>query len=296
MRRLSCPVPILLAASIAATTPAFAHEGESHGAGWALTPPVILPLLASALLYGFGYWRLRKRSGLGRSALRRDALLFGAGWLTLAGALVSPLHEAGERSFTLHMIEHEILMLVSALLLVAARPGAAFLWAFPTAVRQSLGSAGRWPLWHVLADPFVATSLQAVAIIGWHVPWLFDLALRLEGWHVAQHLSFIGTSLLFWWAMIHPRTGRGGYLVSALCLFVTSMVGGGLGALMALADSPWYAGYAALGMTPSGLTPQQDQQLAGLLMWVPGGLYHLAAALWFLSRALQEGRHAVPTA
>jgi cytochrome c oxidase assembly factor CtaG len=296
MRRLTRLILGPAALWLAAPAPAFAHEGESHGAGWTLTPWVTLPLLATALLYLVGYLRLRQRSGRGRPSRRQDAWLFAAGWLTLAGALVSPLHEGGERSFTLHMIEHEILMLVSALLIVASRPGAALLWAFPPRVRQGFGAAGRWPLWHVLTDPFVATALQAVAIIGWHVPWLFDLALRNEGWHVAQHLSFIGTGLLFWWAMIHSRTGRGGYLVSALCLFVTSMVGGGLGALMTLADSPWYAGYAALGMTPAGLTPEQDQQLAGLLMWVPGGLYHLVAALWFLSRALQEGRHAVPTA
>jgi cytochrome c oxidase assembly factor CtaG len=289
MRRFA--VLLLLATS----APVLAHDGESHGAGWTLAPLVILPLLLTVLLYAIGALRLRQRSGLGRPALKRDVLLFAAGWLTLAGALVSPLHQAGERSFTLHMIEHEILMLVSALLLVAARPGAAFLWAFPAGLRQALGGASRWGIWRALTDPFLATGLQAAAIIVWHVPRLFDLAVRSEGWHVVQHLSFISSALIFWWAMIHPRAGRAGYLVSALCLFVTSMVGGGLGALMALSGSPWYASYAALGMTPAGLTPQEDQQLAGLLMWIPGGLYHLAAALWFLFRALQEGRHVVPS-
>lgn len=294
MRRLTLLAPIAGAAFAAG--PALAHEGEAHGPGWTLTPTVTLPLILTALLYVVGFVRLRRRSGRGRAALSRDALIFALGWLTLAGALVSPLHEGGERSFTLHMIEHEILMLVSALLLVAARPGAVFLWAFPTSARRAFGAAGRWPLWRVLTEPFVATSLQAAAIVGWHVPWLFDRALDSEGWHIAQHLSFVATALFFWWAMIHPRDGRGGYLVSALCLFLTSMVSGGVGALMTLSNSPWYAGYAALGMTLTGLTPQQDQQLAGLLMWIPGGLYHLAAALWFLSRAFQEGRHAVPTA
>ena len=179
-------------------------------------------------------------------------------------------------------------MLVSALLLVASRPGAVMLWAFPPPLRRGLGGVGRWPVWPVLTDPFVATAIQAVAIVGWHVPWLFDLALRHEGWHVAQHLSFLFSALLFWWAMLHGR-GRAGALVSALCLFVTSMVGGGVGALMALASSPWYEAYATLGATPAGLSPQQDQQLAGLLMWIPGGLYHLAAALWFLGRAFRDG-------
>ena len=126
----------------------------------------------------------------------------------------------------------------------------------------------------------------------WHVPVLFELALASDGWHIAQHLSFVVTALLFWTAMLDPRRLRAGTGVAIGCLFVTAIVGGTLGALMALSDSPWYASYIALGMTPFGLSPQQDQQLAGLLMWIPGGLYHLAAALWFLTRGLNEGNHA----
>jgi putative membrane protein len=274
--------------------PAAAHDGHDH-AGWTLSPSVTLPLLLIVALYALGTVRIWQRSRRGRGSLRRDSVRFGVGWLTMAGALVSPLHQAGERSFTLHMIEHEILMLVATLLLVAARPGAAMLWAFPVRTRQALGAAGRWSVWRALADPFVATSIQAVVIVGWHMPALFDLALRQEAWHVVQHISFVSSALLFWWAMLYGSAGRAGALVSALCLFLTSMVGGGLGALMALANSPWYEAYAALGMTPAGLTPQQDQQLAGLLMWIPGGLYHLAAALWFLTLSLNEGNHATQT-
>ena len=84
--------------------------------------------------------------------------------------------------------------------------------------------------------------------------------------------------------------------MAAICLFATSMIGGGVGALMALDASPWYAEYARLGMTPFGLTPAEDQQLAGVIMWVPGGLFHLAAALVFLARGLAPERlnHGVP--
>jgi putative membrane protein len=287
----------LLVLLVLVAAPALAHDGEDHGIGWTFSPLVLVPLLLAAALYAIGFMRLWNRSDLGRSGLRRDAIRFALGWLTLAGALVSPLHEAGEVSFAMHMIEHEIIMLVSALLLVAGRPGAVFLWAFPAGPRRTLGSAGRWGLWRILTDPFVATTIQALAIIVWHVPWLFDLTLRSDGWHIAQHLSFIGSALLFWWAMLHSRTGRAGDLIAALCLFLTSMIGGGLGALMAFAASPWYPAYAAMGMSPIGLTPVEDQQLAGVIMWVPGGLYHLAAALWFLLRGLREseGSHAVPS-
>lgn len=275
------------------STPAAAHDGHEH-AGWTLSPSVLLPLALAALLYAIGLARLWRRAARGRAQLRRGAILYALGWLSLTGALVSPLHEAGERSFTPHMIEHEIIMLVSALLFVAARPGVPLLWAMPDGVRQRLAGAGRWTLWRVLADPFVATALQSALIVAWHAPSLFDRALRNEGWHIAQHISFLVAALLFWRAMLYARPGRGGAFVAAACLFVTSMIGGGLGALMSFAHSPWYEAYASLGMTPSGLTPEQDQQLAGLVMWVPGGLYHLAAALWFLGRAVGEsGENAV---
>jgi len=280
---------LLPAVLAVAATPAFAHEGHDHEAGWTLAPSVVLPLLLAALLYAIGFARLWRRAERGRGALRRGALLYACAWLSLAGALVSPLHEAGERSFTPHMIEHEIIMLLSALLFVAARPGVPLLWALPDGLRQRLAGTGRWPLWRMLADPFVATALQAAVITAWHAPSLFDRALRSEPLHILQHISFLAAALLFWRAMLHGRTGRSGAFVAAACLFVTSMIGGGLGALMTFAHSPWYQAYASLGMTPAGLTPEQDQQLAGLIMWVPGGLYHLAAALWFLGRAMGEG-------
>ncbi|MBB3474701.1 cytochrome c oxidase assembly factor CtaG [Sphingomonas sp. BK345] len=110
---------------------------------------------------------------------------------------------------------------------------------------------------------------------------------------MAQHLSFLVTALLFWTAMLHRRTPGG---MAALCLVVTAIVSGALGALMAYATTPWYVGYASLGMAPFGLTPAEDQQLAGLLMWVPGGLVHAGAALVLMRRLLTDAapkaRHA----
>jgi putative membrane protein len=281
---------------------ASAHGGHEHAAGvpgWTLDPSVTFPLLIAALLYAIGFARLWRRSTLGRASLRRDGLTFAGGWTVLAGALVSPLHEAGERSFTMHMIEHELIMLVAALLLVAAKPGAAFLWAFPLRARQALGGTARAPWagasWRFFTAPVTATALQGAAMWLWHMPALFDRALAGKGWHIAQHASFLVTALLFWWAMIHARGGRHGYGVSTVCLFVTSLIGGALGALMAFSTSPWYAGYAALGMTPFGISPAEDQQLAGLVMWIPGGLVHAGAALYFLYKWLNgsEARNVV---
>lgn len=274
-------------------TPALAHGGHDHVIGWTFDAQIFAPLLLALALYAVGFLRLWTRSGGGRSGLARRGLTFLAGWTTLALALLSPLHEGGERSFALHMIEHELVMLPAALLLVAARPGPVLLWSLPALGRRWFGAPARWSLWHVLADPVVATCIQGVALVGWHLPFAFDRALRSEAWHTAQHISFLASALLFWWAMLRGREG-GDRLTAAACLFVTSLVGGALGALMSLASSPWYSAYAAMGATPLGLSPVQDQQLAGLIMWVPGGLFHLGAALLLAYRALRRGSSGQP--
>lgn len=290
MRRLLLALPLALMAA----APALAHNAGAVPPivpGWTLDPWVIVPLLISAGLYAFGFSRLYARSGGGRARLVRSATLYAGGWAVLALAVVSPLHQAGERSFAAHMVEHELLMLAAAPLLVASRPVAIFLWAFPPQARQALGGVGRqsWftAPWRALTEPITATLVQAAALWLWHAPTLFDAALASDGWHVAQHLSFLVSALLFWSAMLDGRGARALGL-AALCLFATSVVSGALGALMAFSQSPWYQGYAALGLAPFGLTPVEDQQLAGLLMWIPGGLVHAGAALILLSRLLRE--------
>jgi cytochrome c oxidase assembly factor CtaG len=274
----------LIFAALLAASPAAAHGDAADHIGWTLDASVTVPLLLAAILYAVGLARLYSRARGGRAVLRRRAWLYTAGWLILSGALVSPLHEAGERSFTFHMIEHELLMLPAALLLVAARPGPALLWGLPRRLRRLAASAARLSLWRLLSETITATAIQALVIWGWHMPGPFDLALRHEGWHIVQHLCFVLSALLFWWAMLNRTTET----LAALCLFATSMIGGALGALMALSASPWYAAYAAMGMTPFGLGPAEDQQLAGLIMWIPGGLFHLCAALVFLARWLSR--------
>ena len=261
------------------------HGGKSHSPGWTLDPSITVPLILIALIYAIGFVRLRRRAGRGREEINRQGWLFAAGWLIAAGAIVSPLHEAGERSFTFHMIEHELLMLPATLLLVAARPGPVLLWGLPRVLRQAFAAVARVSVWRYLSDPVTATAIQALAIWLWHVPGPFDLALRNEGWHIVQHLCFVTSALLFWWAMLH----RASEALAAMCLFVTTLIGGALGALMALSTSPWYPAYAALGLMPFGLSAAEDQQLAGLIMWVPGGLFHLVVALVFVARWLSRG-------
>ncbi|HYG05758.1 MAG TPA: PQQ-dependent catabolism-associated beta-propeller protein [Stenotrophomonas sp.] len=296
---MSVAVRTCLSSVLALCTLAWPGLALAHGAGpveglpWTFDPWVLAPLLLSLALYALGYLRLRRRMRQHRG-LDRKAVCFAAGWLVLAGSLVSPLHAAGERAFAAHMLEHELLMLVAAPLLVLSRPIGVWLWAFGHRPRLWLARLGTRAVvvlpWRALTRPLVATGLQAAVLWLWHVPVAFDLALSHSGWHVVQHLCFLCSALLFWWAMLTAPARRAGVVVA--CLFFTSLVSGALGALMAFSRGPWYAGYSALGLDAFGLSPAEDQQLAGLLMWVPGGLVHAAAGIWMLARGLQRPQRA----
>lgn len=287
------PVKRLAAAVMLAVpaTAALAHAGHEHrpAPGWEFDPLVVVPLMLALHVFAVGQWRLRKRSKISR----RRSWLFLGGWAVLALSLVSPLHQGGERSFTLHMIEHELIMLVATLLLAASAAGGILAWGLPATLRRALGGSWKAPLaalWRTLTEPITATIVQGIVLWAWHAPALFDRALDSAAWHAAQHLSFVAASLLFWVAMLDHR--RGGYLLSVACLFLTSLIEGALGALMSLSQSPWYSAYAAMGVSGIGLDPTTDQQLAGLIMWIPGGPVHGAAALALLYRWLSTSEKA----
>jgi cytochrome c oxidase assembly factor CtaG len=283
------PLALIVLAFLAA--PASAHGAHGDSIGWTLDPVLLVPLGLALAIYIAGWLRLAKRA----SARPKGAGLFVSGWSVLTLSLISPLHEAGERSFTMHMIEHELIMLVATLLLAMSGSGGIMAWGLPRPLRLSLGGSWKSPLrrlWIRLTEPVTATAIQAIVLWLWHAPPLFDRALESMGWHIAQHACFFASSLLFWWAMLHPR--RSSYGVSAACLFATSLIGGALGAPMSLSSSPWYADYAAMGMTGIGLDPVDDQRLAGLIMWIPGGLVHGLAAVALFYRWLKsaEDSHA----
>jgi putative membrane protein len=266
--------------------PARAHGGEAHiwdyAATWTSDLRVIIPLYATAILYLIGTRRVWARAGTGRGVRYRQAFCFWAGWVVLALALLSPLHWLAERLFTAHMVEHEIIMAIAAPLLVLARPGGAILWALPAAWRVRLGGAAKSPAiawtWRWHTDPLVATILHGVAIWAWHVPALFEAAVANAFLHWLQHLSFLITGLLFWWALFFGRARGRGFGAAAVYLFATATHTGFLGVLLTLSKTSWYPVQTAFA-AEWGLTPLEDQQLAGLVMWVPAGMIYAGAAL-----------------
>ncbi|KAF1047439.1 cytochrome c oxidase assembly protein [Xylophilus sp.] len=240
----------------------------------------MLLLAAAALAYGAGLLRLLRRSGRGRRLLRALAGAFAGGWLALAGAFASPLDGLSEWLFAAHMLQHEALMIVAAPLLVLGRPLAVGLWALPRRLRTALGRLPRAPAaarcWAAASGPLGAWVLHGLALWVWHVPRFFEAALRHPGLHWVQHASFLGSAVLFWWSVLGRGGPQGG--AALLSLFTTMVHTAALGALLTLAPALWYPIYlepaAALGMDPL-----RDQQVGGLIMWVPAGLAYVLAGL-----------------
>jgi putative membrane protein len=260
-----CPYFLLAA-------PVQAHvitTGQPTPLSWGAEPWVLVCLLLSLGFYVAGLLKLWPRQALGRKAILVRAGWFAAGWLAMVAALASPLDPAGSMMFSAHMVQHELLMIVAAPLLVMGQPFGPWLWALPAAWRKGVGRAVHWRPWAVVWDHFAALWV-------WHAPPLFQAALHSETVHAWQHASFLFPALLFWWAVLGARGPKLG--PALVYLFTTMMHTGALGALFALSATVWYPAYGD-GPLAFGLTPVEDQQLGGLIMWVPGGLAYVIAGL-----------------
>jgi putative membrane protein len=189
------------------------------------------------------------------------------------------------------MTQHEILMLVAAPLLVLGRPLLPFLWGLPLSWRRRVGGWGkpRWVQggWYILTNPLVAWAVHAGTLWLWHAPSLFQATLDNELVHTLQHLSFLASALPFRWTLVRGRPGTMGYGAAVLSVFTTSIHSGALGALLTFASTPWYPAYAQT-TAAWGLTPLEDQQIGGLIMWIPAGVVYLVAGLALFARWLRD--------
>jgi putative membrane protein len=263
---------------------------------WSFEPAVVIGLALTGGMYIHGLLRMWGNAGGGRGVQHWEATAFGAGWIVLALALLSPLHHWGETLFSAHMAQHELLMALAAPLLILGRPLVPFVWALPIRWRRRAGEWAMIPparnIWRVLSLPLVAWTLHAVAIWIWHAPPLFDATLHSNLIHSLQHLSFLGTGLLFWWTVLRGSHGRLARPGAVVYLFSTALHTTVLGALLTFSSRVWYPLYAT-GAGGWGLTPLEDQQLAGLIMWVPAGLAYLIASLAIVGSWLKEPANAV---
>ncbi len=261
---------------------------ETVWGAWNGDPLLLLGLLGAAGLYARGVYQVWRRAGVGSGVRRWQVAAFGGGVGALVVALVSPLEAVAGALFSAHMVQHLILILGAAPLLVLGAPLYVCLWGLPLRWRTSLAGWVDAPplrsLWHGLSHPLAVWGLYAATMWGWHAPPLFNAALHNDVIHEVEHLSFLFAAMAYCWVLLRPmgrrRLSRG---VGILYLFTTSAHGSLLGVLIAFAPSPWFAHYVDTAPV-WGLSPLQDQQLAGLIMWIPVGMAYagVAAVLFVL--------------
>src|SRR5437870_1961335 len=242
---------------------------------WVFDPISLACLIVSGALYVAGVSRRWVRAGRGCGVRPWQIGAFAAGWLALVVALLSPVAAISDFLFSVHMTQHEILILVAAPLLMLGRPIVPFLWALSPRWRVRLGSwsRSRWwrAVWKALTGPLLVCLLHGLALWAWHLPALYQAALGSAAIHATEHMCFLGTACLFWWALIHGRYGRLGYGIAVFYVFITTIHSGALGAFMTLSSRAWYP-YYENAAAPWGVNAVEDQQLAGLIMWVPAGI------------------------
>lgn len=236
-------------------------------------------VLLAGVLFGSAVLAYRGfQAAVHRTRTKRDAVLFAIGWLTLVAALLSPIDVYGEVAFSVHMLQHVLLMNLGVPLMLLANPAHYIPAGTPNLARAWSATRLRPPLrrlWLRATAVSPAFVINAVVIWIWHYPPIHDWALVTPSAHVLQHLSFTAGAVVFW-AAIWRAAGRARAGLAILSLFATAIHTGILGAFLTFSARTWYVGYTPLEI---GLDPVADQQLAGAIMWIPGGFSYTIAAL-----------------
>jgi putative membrane protein len=245
---------------------------QSVLAEWSPPIAVDVAIFLTAVVYFRGWLALRRASPAIFNA--KHLITFLGGMLSLWIAIGSPLAAFDESSLSVHMVQHILLMLVVPPLVLLGAPALPFLHGLPQSlVRAMLGPVFRWPplqtLGKTLTHPLTCWILAALALIAWHVPSLFDLALRSDGWHGLEHACFLFSSILFWWPVVQPfpSESRWPRWSIPLYLFLGMFPSSALAAFLTFSDRVLYPYYLQSPPVFS-ITPLQDQILAGALMWV----------------------------
>jgi putative membrane protein len=257
------------------------HAGATiTPASFSLHPSTVIGILAYIALYR---WRavagLREGHQLGRG----KPILLGIALTVLFFSLNGWLHDLSDSYlFSAHMVQHLLLTLVVSPLLIMATPG----WMLRCALRSRLvAAAARW-----LTKPFRTFAIFNIVFAGWHLPPLYNLALAHHWLHIGQHLMFLVASVLMWWPILSPlpELPRLAYPLQMLYLFLMSIPMSVVAVYIAYANTVLYPAYS---IAPRiwGISPMQDQQIGGLIMWIPGGLYFFGVISVIFFRWQQHG-------
>ena len=264
---------------------------------WSLDPPLVL-VLDLAILYWIGDRRTVTPPRT-RGAQRWRGGCFYAAMVVLAVALASPIEPLSEQLFWAHMIQHVLLLVVAAPLLVVARPWIRLWRSLPLDARRWLArglSQGRRTaplraITHTLGRPAVGFAAFSVVLLAWHLPFMFDATLRSTTLHALEHTLFFATAVMFWKHVIpSPPLHTPLLAVQRVAFAIGGMVVSWvLAVILALAPNPLYPHYAHEASRPGGISALADQQLAAGIMWVPGSVTFLIVVFVYVHRWLTPG-------
>jgi len=252
----------------------------------------VAALFVAGALYTRGWWRFAQRTPSRFGAGRLAAFL--GGLAVIAVALASPLDELAGRRLSAHMVQHQLLMMVAPPLLWLGGPVAPMLLGLPRWMCRSVvavfASRSVRAITHIIAQPAFGWVSFALAFWVWHAAPLYELALRSDAWHHVEHACFFATAMLFWWPVILPWPARSPWPRWTMIpyLLLADLQNTILAAILTLSDRLVYPTYAIA--AGSNLSALDDQSIAGLIMWVPGSLVFLVAAVWVALEALGGGR------
>jgi cytochrome c oxidase assembly factor CtaG len=254
--------------------------------------PVLGAVLAAGVIYVRG-WRDLSRQMPQRFDTSRLAVFLG-GLGAIAVAIASPLDALAGRLLTAHMTQHLLLMMVAPPLLWLGAPVAPMLRGLPRRIRRSVAGLAApiaRRLVGVIAHPAFGWVAFAIAFWGWHTPRLYDLALRSDSWHHVEHACFFVTAMLFWRPVIlaWPSRSRWPRWTMIPYLLLADLQNTLLAAMLTLSDRVIYATYATMARAGT-LSALDDQSTAGVIMWIPGSLAFLFAAVWLVMEVLNGPR------
>ncbi len=256
--------------------------------------PALLWVLTAAVLYWLGGRHGRRTP---RAADRWRAVAFAGGLLAILAAVDSPVDEFADRLFWVHMVQHILLIGVAPPLLALARPWTRMWHGIPVEYRRpatrEIATAPAWaPLRRAAAfagGPLASWLIFNVTFCAWHLPVLYDAALRSPAVHALEHFLFFGTALLFWTRVVYSPPWRSPLSEMGKLVYLgsTLVVGWVLAIVLALATTPLYSVYAGEASRPGHISALTDQQLAAGVMWVPGSLAYTIAIVVIAYRWLE---------
>ena len=246
---------------------------------WTLDPLQLAPVLLAALAYAMRARTLRRR---GTPMAGYRIFLFALGILLLLAAFASPIAAIGEQElFSFHMLQHVLIGDLAPLFILAGLSGPMLrpLLAFRTVERL-----------RVLANPIVALPIWALNLYLWHVPFLYEAAVRHSAVHALEHVAFFTAGLIMWLPVLETLPapewfGTGPKLAYIACVRVVETV---LGNVFVWSGAVFYGVYAR-GDELWGISPLQDQGLAGAVMMIEGSIVTIVALAWLFLRMAQEG-------